>query len=174
MNDFKTTLQSFIASLHTFDYILFGVSGGLFLLFLLLAILLRGKVFISLIFVLLGFGALIAGPILGYNYIHTTIYKNEISELKIKRLEFSEAVVIKGKLTNLGTQSFHKCKISSSAYKGAGNFLEEIVFPLKPFKKMSIFKTEDLDINQSLEFKMILEPFTYSKEYNISVKAECI
>ncbi len=174
MNGIKASLQSFIATLHTYDYILFGVSGGLFLLLLLLAILLRGKVFLSLIFVFLGFGVLIAGPIFGYNYIHTMLYKTEISDLQIKRLEFSEALVIKGTLTNLGKQTFHKCKISSKAYKGASNFLEEIVFPLKPFKKMSIFKTEALDINQSLKFKMILEPFTYSKEYNISVKANCL
>jgi len=174
MNGIKASLQSFIATLHTYDYILFAISGALFILFLILAILLRAKTAISLIFVLLSFIILVAGPIVGYNYIHTMLYKTEISELTIKRLEFSEALVIKGKLTNLGKQTFHKCTISSKAYKGATNFLEEIVLPLKPFKRMSILKIEDLDINRSLEFKMILEPFTYSKEYNISVKANCL
>lgn len=157
-----------------YDYILFGASGALFLIFLFLAIILRNKLGLSLLLVLLAFVVLIAGPIFGYKYVHDSIYKTQIHELSIKKLEFSKAIVIKGSLTNLGQTSFKKCKISSSAYKGPTNFLEEIVFPFKPFIKRSIVKEENIDINQSIEFKLLLEPFTYSKEYNISVKVECI
>jgi len=157
-----------------YDYVLFGISGALFLLVLFLAILLREKVGLSLFLVLLSFIILIAGPIMGYNYIHANIYKTEISELTIKKLEFSQAVVIKGTLTNLGKVNFKKCEISSSAYKGASNFLEEIVFPLKPFMKRSIIEEEIIDINNSIDFKLLLEPFTYSNEYNISLKVNCI
>ena len=174
MNKLKSVMNSFIAGLHTYDYILFAISGALFLLILLLAIVLRKKMGLSLFLVLLAFVILIAGPITGYQYIHTSLYKTELSELQIKRLEFSEAVVIKGKIQNQGKQSFKKCKISAKAYKEAGNFLEEFVNPLKPFQKMSILKETDIDINESIDFKMILEPFTYSNEYNISVKVDCI
>ncbi|PHR56874.1 MAG: hypothetical protein COA44_07125 [Arcobacter sp.] len=157
-----------------YDYVLFGVSGALFLVLLFLAILLRNKVGLSLLLVLLSFIIFIAGPIAGYKYIHGSIYKTKITELKIKRLEFSQAVVIKGTITNLGQESFKKCTISSSAYKGASNFLEELVFPLKPFIKRSIVKEEHIDINDSIDFKLLLEPFTYSNEYNISIKVDCI
>lgn len=174
MNKLKASFQAFVESLHTYDYVLFGICGALFLVLLFLAILLRNRVGLSLLLVLLSFITLIAGPIIAYTYIHSTVYKTEISELEIKRLEFSQAVVIKGKLTNLGKENFKKCKISSSAYRGATNFLEELVFPLKPFFKRSIIKEENIDINSSLDFKLLLEPFTYSKEYNISVKVDCI
>ncbi len=174
MNKLRSTLESFIATLHTYDYILFGISGALFLLILLLAIVLRKKVGLSLFLVLLSFIIIIAGPTLGYQYIHATLYKTELTDLTIKRLEFSEAVVIKGTLTNLGKQSFNRCKISAKAYRGADNFLEELVLPLKPFQKMSILKEEKIDINNSIDFKMILEPFTYSKEYNISINVDCL
>lgn len=157
-----------------YDYVLFGVSGSLFLVILFLAILLRNKVGLSLLLVLLSFVILIAGPIVGYNYIHGSIYKTKVTELSIKQLEFSQAVVIKGTLTNLGKENFKKCKVSSSAYKGATNFLEELVFPLKPFMKRSIVKEEQIEINESIDFKLMLEPFTYSKEYNISLKVDCI
>ena len=174
MNGLKTSLQSLITTFHTYDYILFGASALLFLLLIILAIVLHQKTVLSLILILIAFTTLVAGPIFGYNYVHSTLYKTEISDLHIKKLEFSQAVVIKGRLTNLGKQSYTKCKISSKAYKGATNFLEEIVLPFKPFIKMSILKTDTIDVNQSIDFKMILEPFTYSKEYNISIKASCL
>ncbi len=174
MNQIKLTLQNFVATLHDYDYILFAISGALFFLILLLAIILRHRTGLSLLLVFISFVIIIAGPIIGYNYIHATLFKTEISDLTIKRLEFSEAVVIKGNLTNLGKQPFHKCTISSKAYRGATNFLEEMVYPLKPFLKMSIIKEEDINVSQSVDFKMILEPFTYSKEYNISIKANCL
>jgi glucan phosphoethanolaminetransferase (alkaline phosphatase superfamily) len=98
MNQIKATLHDFIASLHLYDYIVFGVSGGLFLLILLLAIILRRKAVLSLMLVLLSFIILIALPISGYNYIHAQLYKTELTNLNIKRLEFSEAIVIKGTL----------------------------------------------------------------------------
>lgn len=174
MNKLKVILQAFVETLHLYDYILFSISAALFILLLFLAILLRKKLALSLILVILSFIILIAGPIFGYNKIHNSIYKTKISDMSIKRLEFSQAVVIKGTLTNLGQESFKKCKISSSAYKGATNFLEELVHPLKPFMKRSIAIQEMIDINNSIDFKLVLEPFTYSKEYNISVKVNCI
>ena len=174
MNGLKNFINSFISTLHTYDYIIFSISLALFILLLVLAILLKEKTKTSLFLVLSSFVILIAGPIGGYKYIHTTLFKNEISNLVVKKLEFSQALVIKGELTNLGKQNFKKCKIKVKAFKGSNNFFEEFVYALKPFQKMTIIKEETLDINQSIEFKMILEPFTYSKEYNISVKAACL
>lgn len=174
MNQLKTLIQNFVATLHNYDYIMFAISGALFFLILLLAIIFRKKVGLSLFLILLSFVIIIAGPIFSYNYIHSTMFKAEISNLQIKELEFSEALVVKGTLTNFGTKDLKKCSIDLKAYKGAHNFLEELVYPLKPFKKMSILKQEQIDRNSSIKFKMILEPFTYSKEYNISIKATCL
>ena len=174
MNKLKTIFQSFLETLHLYDYVLFSASAALFLLLLILAIILRNKVGFSLFLVLLSFIILIAGPIVGYKYVHSSIYKTEVSDLSIKKLEFSQAIVIKGTLKNLGQEAFKRCTVSSSAYKGADNFLEELVYPLKPFMKRSIIKEENIDINKSTDFKLMLEPFTYSKEYNISVKVDCI
>jgi len=101
MNNLKIALQAFIETLHMYDYILFAISGALFLLLLFLAILLCSKVGVSLILVIVSFIILISVPIFGYNTIHNSIYKTKLSDLSIKRLEFSEAVVIKGRMTNL-------------------------------------------------------------------------
>lgn len=174
MNQLKATLQEFIASLHMYDYLLFSAAGALFILTLLLAIVLRKKPVLSLVLVLLSFIVLIALPVTGYNYVHGQLYKTELTNLTIKRLEFSEAIVIKGTVTNLGRQSFRRCRISSHAYKGASGFLEELIYPLKPFQRVSILKEEELPINHDLDFKLVMEPFTYSDEYNISIKVDCL
>lgn len=173
-NQIRSTIQNFVASLHTYDYILFSASGALFLLILLLAVLFRKKAALSLSLVLISFVVIIAGPVSGYSYIHGKLYKTEISELLVKKLEFSQALLIKGELTNLGQLNFRKCTITSSAYKAPSNFFEEMLFPLRPFQNVSMVSEEELGLNQSLDFKLIMEPFTYSSEYNISVKAECI
>lgn len=174
MHNLKSLIEAFIATLHPYDYIMFAISGGLFVLILLLAIVLRKKVGFSLFLVLLAFIIIVAGPIGGYSYIHATVYKTEISELQIKKLEFSQTLVIKGQLKNLGSQSFKSCKIVAKAYKEPTNILEEYVNPLKPFQKVSILKEEPIEINDSIDFKMMLEPFTYSDEYNITMKVDCL
>ncbi len=174
LNALKETLHAFIKTLHPYDYLFFGISGALFLLILLLAIVLRKKVGLSLLLVFISFIIIIAGPITGYQYIHSTIYKTEIKDLIIKKLEFSKALVIKGELTNRGKQDYTECTISAKAYQGADNLIEEWVYPLKPFQEMSIIDTDVLKVQEKRDFKMILEPFTYSKEYNISVKASCL
>jgi len=174
MEELRSTLQAFVATLHTYDYILFGAFGAFFLLLLLLAIVLRKKTATSLLLVVLALISIVAGPIIGYKYIHSILYKTEVSDLQIKQLEFTQALIIKGTLTNLGKENYRKCTISADAYEGASNFFEEFIHPFSPFQKVSIQKDEDLNISESIEFKLIMEPFTYSNEYNLSIKVNCL
>jgi len=67
--------------------------------------------------------------------------------------------------------NYRHCTISADAYKGASNIFEAFVYPLKPFQKVSILKNEELNMTHSLDFKLIMEPFTSENEYNLSVKA---
>lgn len=170
----KSTLLDFADSLHTYDYVFFAAFGAVYLLMLLLAIVLRKRVGLSLFLVLLAFVVIIAGPIFGYQYTHGKLYKTEISDLMIKKLEFSEALVIKGRLKNLGQQAFVKCTVTANACEGATNFFEEILCYLEPFQYTSTVYDKALPVNEILEFKLIMEPFTYADDYNISVKADCL
>lgn len=174
MNSLKDSIRSFVETLIIYDYILFAISGALFIIILLLAILLRNKTKLSLILILLSLSIIGILPAYGYNMIHSIIFKTYLSELMIKKLEFTPALVIKGNLTNIGQKPFKKCTIESKVIKKSTNFIEEIANPLKPIRKMSMVTTENLDINDTIEFKMIIEPFTYSNEYNVTVESSCI
>jgi len=168
----KLEIKHFIDGLIFYDYILFGACIALFVLFIILAILLRKKVAVALFFVLLAFASFLLGPTLGYLQMHKFLFKNNIELISQKKLHFSKAVVVKGNLTNESNFNFTSCKITANAFKVTANKYKNYIYKLKPFKKMSIVENE-IKKGETREFKMIVEPFTYQRDYNISLEASC-
>ncbi len=169
----KQKLIAFIDTLILYDYILFGAVGVLFILFLILAILLRHKTALSVLSVLIAFLILILGPTLGYIKMHQFLYKNEVNITKVQKLEFTDALLIEGTLKNNSKMDFLTCNIKVAAYKVTGNKIKDILYPFKPFKKASLKLDTMIKPKQSKKFKLFLEPFHYSKEYNLSTGANC-
>lgn len=168
----QSKITLFIDGLISYDYALFTVSFGLFLLFIILGILLRKKLLVAIIFILLAFSTLLMGPTIGYVKLHEYLFKNSTVLVSQKRLSFTEAIVVKGTLTNESKKNFSSCKITASVYKVTSNKYKNYLKKLKPFKKMSIVES-DIAISQTREFKIIVEPFTYTRDYNISLGADC-
>lgn len=104
--------------------------------------------------------------------LHETLFKNSTLLQSQKRLQFSEAVVVKGSVTNESNRDFKECKITASAYALSSNKLKNYLKKFKPFKKMSIIET-NIAKSETREFKIIVEPFRYRKDYNISLGADC-
>ncbi len=168
----KENIKVFIEGLIQFDYILFGSSFVLFILLIILAILLRRTVALSLFIALLSFSTLFLAPTLGYIKMHEYLFKNNTQLLSQQKLIFTEAVVVKGTLSNESKFNFKVCKITASIYKVTGNKVKDLIFPFNPFQKMLI-EEADIKIGETRDFKMIIEPFTYANDYNVSVKADC-
>ena len=168
----KIKIQNFIDGLIPYDYILFGSVLVLFVLFIVLAILLRRKMMLAIFLVLLAFATFLLGPTLGYIAMHKFLFKNHTELISQKKLHFSQAVVVKGKITNDSKFDFKACEIIASAYKVTPNKYKNYIYKLKPFQKMSIFE-KDIKKGETREFKIIVEPFTYKRDYNISLEASC-
>ncbi|MEA3370097.1 MAG: DUF2393 family protein, partial [Campylobacterota bacterium] len=115
---------------------------------------------------------LIIGPTFGYIKMHQILFKNSTELISQKKLSFTPAVVVNGTLTNESSFDFKSCKITASAFKLSKNLIKKHIYPLKPFKKMSIVK-ENILKGETQKFKIIVEPFTYKRDYNISIKASC-
>jgi len=162
----------FMDELIKYDYILFGSVFILFILFIILAIVLRKKAGLSIFLILLSFLILTVGPTLGYIKMHEYLFKNSCELISQKKLSFTPAVVVKGSITNESKVDFSSCRITASLYKSSKNIIKKYIYPLKPLKKMSIL-VENINRGETQEFKIIVEPFTYSKDYNISIKASC-
>jgi hypothetical protein len=169
----KAKIAAFIDQLLIYDYLLFGTVIALFILLLLLAILLRKKTALAISLVFIAFLTLILGPTVGYLQLHKFLFSTNSRITEVKELEFSQAIVIKGELSNTSKHQFSTCKIRADLYKVSGNTYLDLLYPLNPFKKMSILQDVNLSPGQSSDFKMIVEPFTYSKEYNVSIQTEC-
>ncbi len=168
----KGKITAFLEGLITYDYILFGSAFGLFILFIILALVLRKKVGFSIFLVLLGFATLTLAPTLGYIKMHEYLFKNSTKLISQKKLEFMSAVVVKGSLTNESKLDFSSCKITVKVHKASKNKLKNYLYKFKTIKKMSIVK-ENIVQSKTINFKIIVEPFTYSKNYTISLKAKC-
>lgn len=168
----KEQLRQFIEGLILYDYVLFGASLFLFLLFVILAVIKRDNVKIALFFVLLAMVVVTLGPTYGYVKLHTTLFANKVELISQKRLQFVEAVVIKGKITNISKRNFSQCKITAQLYPVSRNKYKNYILKFKPFQKMSIVK-EDIAVGVSKEFKMIVDPFHYPYKYGVSLKADC-
>lgn len=165
------SLSEFLKELIIYDYILFGSLLFIFILFIIIGMLLRGRT-IAIFLVLFAFLELILGSTYGYIKMHEYIFKNEISLTNQKKLTFTQAVVVHGTLKNLSKVDFKSCKITAKAYKVKENKLHERLLQFKPIAKMSIIES-DIPIGQEREIKLIIEPFTYGGDYNISLGADC-
>jgi hypothetical protein len=168
----KEKITAFINDLISYDYILFGASFVLFILFIILAIIVRKKVGLSLFLVLLSFAMLFVAPSVGYVKMHAYLFKNSTTLTLQQELVFTQAVVVKGTLTNESNFNFKSCRITANAYKVSGNPVKDFIFPYNPFQKMQIVE-EDIKKGEVRNFKIIIEPFTYSSDYNISIGANC-
>jgi len=168
----KHKITAFIQGLINYDYMLFGGVFILFIILIILGILLRKNTAISISIVLLAFSCLFIGPVVGYIKMHEYLFKNRIELNDQKKLTFTKAVVVLGTLKNESKFDFKSCKITASAYKVSGNVVKDYIFKFNPFKNMSIVE-HNISREELRGFKIIIEPFTYSKTYNISVKADC-
>ncbi|WP_321777433.1 DUF2393 family protein [Sulfurimonas sp.] len=168
----KEKITAFINELITYDYILFGGAFILFILFIILGIVLRKKTFLAIFFILLSFVILFGFPTIGYVKMHEFLFKNSIELVSEKKLTFTKAVVINATITNDSKRYFKTCRITAKAYKVSKNKLKSFIYSFKSFKKMSII-LQDIEVGQTREFKMFLEPFTYSKKYHILLGAKC-
>ncbi|MBU0720821.1 DUF2393 domain-containing protein [bacterium] len=168
----KEKITAFIHNLILYDYILFGSVFVLFILFIVLSILMRKKLFFSIFLVLLSFAILTLGSTIGYIAMHQYLFKNSVALSSQKQLTFTQAVVVKGTLLNESKFDFKSCNVRASVYKVSGNPIKDYIFTFNPFQKMSMLE-HNISIGETRYFKMIIEPFTYSGDYNISLGAKC-
>ncbi|MCK9472158.1 DUF2393 domain-containing protein [Sulfurimonas sp.] len=165
-------ITEFINKLITYDYILFGSLLFVFILFIILGILLRNRVALALFFILFAFIELLVGSTYGYIKMHEWLFKNETSIISQKKLNFTQAVVVYGVVKNSSDRDFSSCKITAKTYKISSNKLKDAILKFKPLNKMSIIE-EDIAKGQEREVKIIIEPFTYGGDYNVTLGADC-
>jgi hypothetical protein len=168
----KNKINAVLDALIVQDYILFASVFVLFLLLMILAIVLRAKKNISRLIVSIAFLILILGPTLGYIEMHKYLFKSDVELVDEQKLEFTKAIVVHGKLSNSSKLNFKSCRIVATAYRKTPNEYKNYILRLKPLQKSSIV-IQDIKKDEIKEFKMFIEPFTYTKEYEVNLESSC-
>ncbi|NOQ30601.1 MAG: DUF2393 domain-containing protein [Helicobacteraceae bacterium] len=167
-------INEYIADLIIYDYLFFGVAFVLFILLVLISAMLYRKIILSILIMTLAVSLFIVTPTAGILVFHKFLYSNTVTIDSVKKLEYSQALLIKGTLKNTSKLSFKRCRVTVNAFKVTGNAIKDLIYPYKPFKHSStLLKDTIIAKKESINYRILMEPFTYSKEYNLSVKASC-
>jgi len=134
--------------------------------------LLRNRFGIALFCVLLGFTFVVAGPTVGYIELHKYLFRNATTLISQERLHFVDAIVVQGKLSNESQFDFKECKVIARVYKSTKSKWKNYIFRIKPLTH-AILVLHNIPKGDTREFKLFVEPFRYSKEYNLTLGASC-
>lgn len=157
-----------------YDYIAYSWLILSFFVALLLAILLAKKSALASILVLLFSLALIGiGPFVLKHMLDKHLRSSHISLSSVKKLHFSDILIVDGTLQNTSKNPFHMCTLHTSIYKQSSNALKQILYTLKPLRKKSILITKDIEPNHEEDFKVIFYNYSSNDEINASIQAEC-
>ncbi len=170
-------LREFIDNLTIYDKLTLGALALSFILFFILTIVLKNR-FIKTFMLLLTVLVLIVGPFLVKFLLDTTIRKTEIQETDIKRLNFTNTLVISGVLKNSGKIEYAKCKINASVINKSldNKYLDYLLLFFKPNYK--IYEPIDLKglplkIGESMEFRVSIENFLPTENFKVDVRGVC-
>jgi hypothetical protein len=166
------SIARFIEELIVYDYILLGSTFFIFITLVILAIVKRNKTYMSIFLFTLAFSIAILSPTIIRTQMHKVLFKNSATITDKKELTYTNAVIVYAKVKNTSKYNFSICKIEVDAYKVSGNSIKDYLFKLNPFLTASSIEY-DIAKGEEIDIKVILEPFIYEKDYNISIGASC-
>ena len=171
---FKSYVITYINHFGVYDYVAFAWLILLFFVSLLLAIFIAKKSPIFSILVLLfSLTLLFAGPFILKNYLDDYLRSTKNTTVLVKKLSYSDALVVTGEVTNTSKQNFSICDVDIAVLKSSDNYMKNIINQLKPLRKKTIFIDEPLEINATKELRVVFDNYTYTKDVNVSINSEC-
>ncbi len=168
----KEKLVAFLHALTPYDLIYFAAVFLIFILLIILVLLLRKKLTLALLLLLVALLEISLAPTLGFDLFHNALFKNSISLTKVKKLQFVKALLIEGDLKNDSTFDFQQCMLTAKVFKKTGNRYKDMILRLKPLKTQSIV-LKDIPKGADIDFRLLIEPFSYKKDIDVAVEGMC-
>lgn len=174
LKSLKQRLTDYTDSLTMYDYAAFGWLLFLLVVLILLSILFsKKKPKLATFMILFSFIMMFTAPIGIKIFLDNSVRKVEIQDQNHTYLSFSKALVVTGKIHNLGKINMNKCYIKTKILKQTDNKYLNMLYYLKPIKQRTIVLDKNISKNSSKELKVVFEKFNYQKEYRVSLSAEC-
>lgn len=155
--DLASPIKELLYNLTFYHYGVAGFLGVVFILFFILAVMLRKKPLVSALFFL--FSALMSGPAMLGGYVLTEEYlrRVDVTEFNVKRLEFVKAFVITGSVKNSGKLPFKKTYIKVKFVKKDSRWWMQIKNFYTPVAEELFTIDETIGVGASSEFKFLAD-----------------
>lgn len=170
----KLSFVTYISHFGMYDYIAYAWLILTFFIALLLSILLAKKSSIlSILTLLFSLSILLAGPFVLKNILDERLRANTVEMTSVKKLHFTNVLIVDGTVQNLSKNIFSTCALHASVTKDSPNKVKQFIYKLKPLRKKSILLEKSLEPMQQEYFKIIFNNFASTDDINVSISAEC-
>jgi len=174
LKQLKEDITCYLNAFTIYDYAAFIWLGTLFfILFLLALVLIRKKPYFSILLIVICLFLAFLGPVGVKTILDKTIRKNEIISKEVRKLHFSNSLIVAGELKNISKIKFKKCKIEALVTKASKNSYINYPYKLKPLKKKTIIISKEIPVNETVDFRIVFEDFKYKKDINVTINGEC-
>ena len=171
----KISFLTYFKNLGLYDYLGLAWFSITFLVLIILAIVVakRSSSF-SLLLIVLSLIFFIAAPFALKYKLNTLLRPYTIEIQTVKKLTFSDAVIVEATLLNNAAKPFRICLIQTKIIKKSSSAsLKSFLNTLKPLANQSIVVQSIIPPGETLEFKTDFNGFLYSGEIDATMQAEC-
>ena len=171
----KYSFLIYIRNLGLYDYLAFGWLILTFFILVFLAILVaRKSSVLSLLLIILSLIIFIVSPFLIKMKLTEMLRPVSIQLESIKKLSFSDTLIVNASITNQSTKDFKKCLVTTSIIKntepsGYKYYLNQ----LKPIDNQSILVNEPLPKEGTMEHRVVFDNYNYEGNVTAVIRAEC-
>ena len=170
----KTYILNYLHHFSMYDYAAYAWLILIFFVTILLSILVAKKSPIfSILILMLSLGLLFAGPFILKHYLDKYLRASSAQATHIKKLNFSNTLIVNGIVINLSKKNFSTCSVDVLVVKNSKSDIQKFINQLKPLQKQSIFINNPIEVNATKEFRVVFDNYQYSHDINISIKSEC-
>ena len=174
LENLKQSFLDYTHALTLYDYAAFGWLLFLFLIILTLAILLgRKKPRLAISLILVTILLMFVAPFGIKYFLDKTVRKVEVITDKVSKLHFASSLIITGHLRHAGKVPVTKCRVNAKIFKIDENKYKNMLNSLKPLRNKTIVVDKNISQGEEAVFKIVFENFKTTKDYNVSLSAEC-
>lgn len=171
---FKNALITYINHFSVYDYAAYAWLILLFFVTILLCVFIAKKspLFSILIFII-SLGLLFVGPFIIKKYLDEYIRPTQNKTLSIKKLTFSDALIVVGEIKNISKKDYSICNIQLNVHKTSNSYFKDLINRLKPLRKKTISLHETLEVNATKELRVVFDNYTSTNDVNVSIDSTC-
>lgn len=170
----KISMMNYINHFSMYDYVAYSWLILIFFVLILLATVLSKKsILLSIVMFFLSLCLLLAGPFTIKHYLDVYLRASNAQTTLVKKLNFSDSLIVQGKVKNISKNPFAICFVNISILKVEEGYIANLLNQLKSFKNMSISIDKPIDVNSSESFRVVFDGYTYNEDVNVSIKSEC-